>query len=291
MRLWEGKAPNQQGDSADDIPTLQIFRPDKAADGSAIIVFPGGAYKHLAAHESDPVARRLTQTGVTGFVLRYRRSPVHAPDAAARRRPRHPHRPRRAKEWQLDPNRIGVLGFSAGGHLAATISTKFDDGDAKAADPIDRVSSRPDVAVLCYPVITFTEVSAHTGSAEEPARRERDAEDDRAYCRPSVTSRRARRPRFCFTPMADAGVPVENSLLYAAALRREQGPVRDAHLRTGPARRGAGGERSGAANVADAAGRLAGDAPLRLGGQDRDDGAGDAAFVILRGTSGLRGWP
>ena len=223
MRLWEGKAPNQKGEGPDDVPTLQIFRPATAPDGSAIIVFPGGGYAHLAAHEGEPVARRLGDSGVTGFVLRYRRAPYRHPtpllDAARAVRTVRA----RAKEWQLDPTRIGVLGFSAGGHLATTISTKFDDGDPNAADPIDRVSSRPDVSVLCYPVITFSEVSAHTGSRAnllgENAKQEMI---DLLSAERHVTPRTP--PAFLFHTMADAGVPVENSLLYAAALRKAKVP-------------------------------------------------------------------
>ncbi|MEA2708415.1 MAG: hypothetical protein QOF78_1016 [Phycisphaerales bacterium] len=222
MRLWDGKAPNQKGDAPDDIPTLQIFRPANP-DGSAIIVFPGGGYANLAPHESDPVARRWNRNGVTGFVLRYRRAPHRHPtpllDAARAVRTVRA----RAKEWELDPTRIGVLGFSAGGHLAATISTKFDDGDPNAADPIDRVSSRPDVSVLCYPVITFTEVSAHTGSrknllGENPPRELVELLSAERHVTPRTP------PAFLFHTVADPGVPVENSLLYAAALRQNKVP-------------------------------------------------------------------
>jgi acetyl esterase/lipase len=223
MRLWEGQAPNQKGDGPDDIPTLQIIRPEKDPDGSAIIVCPGGGYTHLAPHEGEPVARHLNQTGVTGFVLRYRRAPYKHPtpllDAARAIRTVRA----RAKEWQLDPTRIGILGFSAGGHLAATISTKFDDGDATAADPIDRVSSRPDVSVLCYPVITFTEVSAHTGSRKNLLGENPPAElVEQLSAERHVTPRTP--PTFLFHTMADPGVPVENSLLYAAALRANKIP-------------------------------------------------------------------
>ena len=223
MRLWEGKAPNQKGDGPDDVPTLQMFPPAKKADGSAVIVFPGGAYRSLAAHESDPVARRLGERGVTGFVLRYRRTPYHHPtpllDAARAVRTVRA----RAKEWSLDPTRIGVLGFSAGGHLAATISTKFDDGDPNAADPIDRVSSRPDVSVLCYPVVTFSEVSAHTGSRKNLLGENAPQEMiDLLSAERHVSPRTP--PAFLFHTMADAGVPVENSLLYAAALRKHKVP-------------------------------------------------------------------
>src|SRR5688572_4237728 len=222
MRLWEGKAPNQQGDAPGDVPTLQMFRP-ASHDGSAVIVFPGGGYVRLAPHEGEPVARRFGERGVTGFVLKYRHAPYKHPtpllDAGRAVRTVRA----RAKEWELDPNRIGVLGFSAGGHLAATISTKFDDGDPNAPDPIDRVTSRPDVSVLCYPVVTFTEVSAHAGSrknllGENPAREMVELLSAERHVTPRTP------PAFLFHTVADASVPVENSLLYAAALRKAKVP-------------------------------------------------------------------
>ena len=219
MRLWEGKAPNQQGDAPDDVPTIQMFKPDRP-DGSAIVVCPGGAYAMLAPHEADPVARRWTGNGVTGFVLRYRHSPKYrhpTPLLDAARAIRTVRA--RAKEWQLDPNRIGVLGFSAGGHLAATISTKFDDGDPAASDPIDRVSSRPDVSVLCYPVITFTEAAAHKGSIRNLLGENAPKElVELMSPERQVTARTP--PAFLFHTEEDEGVSVENSLLYAAALRK-----------------------------------------------------------------------
>lgn len=200
-----------------------MFDPPQGADGSAIIVLPGGAYNRLGPRESGPVAQRLNEAGVTAFVLRYRRRPYRYPtpvlDAARAVRTVRA----RAREWQLDRTRAGVLGFSAGGHLSATISMTFDDGNPDSPDPIDHVSSRPDVSVLCYPVITFTGAAAHTGSrgnllgraapqemlellSAQPARYAADAAD------------------LLFHTVADPGVSVENSLLYAAALRQHNVP-------------------------------------------------------------------
>jgi acetyl esterase/lipase len=134
MRLWKGRAPDQHGDGPDDIPTLRMFDPPQGADGSAFIVLPGGAYNRLRPRESGPVAQRLNEAGVTAFVLRYRRRPYRYPtpvlDAARAVRTVRT----RAREWQLDRTRAGVLGFSAGG--------------SRLPDPIDHVSSRPDVSVL-----------------------------------------------------------------------------------------------------------------------------------------------
>jgi acetyl esterase/lipase len=223
MRLWEGKAPNQQGDSPADIPTITRVRPDKNADGSAIIVCPGGAYMRLGDHEGVPVAQRLNETGITGFVLRYRYKPYRHPTplldvARAIRTVR-----ARAKEWELDPTRIGVLGFSAGGHLSATVSTKFDDGDPKAADPIDRVSSRPDVAVLCYPVITFSEPSAYMPGGKNLLGDDATKEQFALLSAERHVSPRTP-PTFLWHTVDDDLVDVENSFLYATALRKHKVP-------------------------------------------------------------------
>src|SRR5204862_3028506 len=138
--------------------------PKEKATGAAIIVCPGGGYTHLAEHEGRPVAEWLNTIGVTAFVLKYRLGPrYHHPaplqDAARAIRTVRA----RASEWNLDPERIGVLGFSAGGHVASTIATHFDAGKADAADPLERVSSRPSVAILIYPVITMGD-KTHPGS-------------------------------------------------------------------------------------------------------------------------------
>jgi acetyl esterase/lipase len=164
IRLWTGRAPQAVGDEAQDVPTLTVYRP-ASPDGSAIVICPGGGYGHLAAHEAEPPARWLNSLGVTAFVLKYRLGPRYqhpAPMLDAARAIRFVRA--NAQQWNLDPKRIGILGFSAGGHLSATISTHFDDGDASAADPIDRVSSRPDLAILLYPVITLADPWAHAGS-------------------------------------------------------------------------------------------------------------------------------
>ncbi|MBN1126595.1 MAG: alpha/beta hydrolase [Sedimentisphaerales bacterium] len=147
-------------------PTLTIYLPAKEkATGAAIVICPGGAYWLLAMdHEGHEVARWLNSIGVAGIIVKYRhkdfKHPVPMLDAQrAIRTVRF-----RAREWNIDPKRIGILGFSAGGHLASTAATHFDSGKSEAADPIERVSCRPDFAVLVYPVITFTKDTMHRGS-------------------------------------------------------------------------------------------------------------------------------
>jgi len=170
----------------------------------------------------EPIARWLNTLGVSACVLDYRvrpyRHPIPLGDAQrAIRTVRH-----RAKAWRMDPKRVGILGFSAGGHLAGSAATLFDAGDPQAADPVDRHSCRPDAAVLCYPVLTFGEFR-HDGSMRnllgpqpDPALRERLSLEK------SVTAKNP--PTFLWHTSDDPVVPVENSLLFAAALRKHQVP-------------------------------------------------------------------
>src|SRR5215208_1239333 len=159
--LWPQGAPGALGKEPADVPTLTPYpAPKERATGAAIVVCPGGGYQHLADHEGRPVAEWLNSVGVTAFVLKYRlgpryRHPSMSQDAArAIRLVR-----ARAAEWGLDAGRVGILGFSAGGHLASTAGTHFDAGKPDAADPVERVSSRPSLMILIYPVITMREKS------------------------------------------------------------------------------------------------------------------------------------
>ena len=156
--LWTGDAPGASGKEDKDIPTLTPYWPDATkATGAAVVVCPGGGYNQLAPHEGEPFAKYLNDLGITAFVLKYRlvkdgyKLPVILKDAARSIRTVRAN----AKEWSLDPQRIGIMGSSAGGHLSATLSTRFDKGNAESTDAIDRVSSRPDVAILCYAFILF----------------------------------------------------------------------------------------------------------------------------------------
>ena len=236
-RLWKDKAPGALGDEAADVPSMKLYRPEKP-DGSVIIVCPGGGYQHLANHEGEPIAHWLNSSGITAFVLTYRLGPrYHHPVmlmdvSRAIRTVRH-----RAKELELDGNRIGVIGFSAGGHLAATVSTIFDSDDRNTQDPIDRETARPDVAVLCYPVVTLEGVSAHLGSRKALLGENPPAElVDHLCADKNVTPHTP--PTFLFHTVADAGVPVENSMQYAAALRKA-GVAFEAHFFQ-PGRHGVG---------------------------------------------------
>src|SRR5215831_4723623 len=154
--LWADGAPGALGAADEDIPTITPYlAPAARAVGTAVIVCPGGSYLHLSMEkEGSDVARWWNSLGVTAFVLKYRLGPKyhHPIELGDAQRAIRTVRAR-AEEWHLAPDRIGIMGFSAGGHLASTASTHFDAGSAAAPDPIERMSSRPDFAILGYPVI------------------------------------------------------------------------------------------------------------------------------------------
>src|SRR6266446_7052526 len=213
--LWPSGAPGALGKEPNDIPTLTSYlASEEKATGAAVIVCPGGGYTHLADHEGRPVAEWLNTLGISAFVLKYRLGPrYHHPapleDAARAIRTVRA----RATEWHIDPKRIGILGFSAGGHVASTIGTHFDSGKPDAFDPIERVSSRPDLMILIYPVITMREF-AHAGS-----RRMLLGENPLAnlvvWLSNEAQVTKETPPAFLVHTSNDPTVPVENSLQFA----------------------------------------------------------------------------
>jgi acetyl esterase/lipase len=152
-------------------PDIAVFLPSKKnATGEAVIVCPGGGYSILAYDwEGSDIARWLNSRGITAFVLKYR-LPLSKSNIVPHKSPlMDAQRAMRlvrfnAEKWNIDPGKIGIMGFSAGGHLASTLSTHFDGGDPVSSDPVERMSCRPDFSVLVYPVITFTEEFQHSGS-------------------------------------------------------------------------------------------------------------------------------
>jgi acetyl esterase/lipase len=228
--LWPAGAPGALGGTSNDLPTLTPYLPDPAkATGSALVICPGGAYAHLAPHEGNDYALWLNQHGVTCFVLKYRlgskgyRHPAMLQDAArAVRLVRS-----RAAEWKIDPKRVGIMGSSAGGHLASTLMTHFDPGQPDATDPIERQSSRPDIGILCYPVITMGEY-AHQGSKANLLGTNPPPELVQLLSNElQVTTNTP--PCFIWTTGEDKTVPMDNTLLFAAALRKNQVPF-DLHV-------------------------------------------------------------
>ena len=226
--LWRNGAPGAKGDAEGDKPTISIYLPEEGkATGAAIVVCPGGGYGHLAVdHEGRQVGEWLNSLGVTAFVLKYRHSangyrhPIPLQDAQRAIRTVRA----RAAEWKLDPKQIGILGFSAGGHLASTTGTHFDAGKSDANDPIERVSSRPDLMVLVYPVISFTSEYTHKGSrknllGDNPDEKLVQSLSNDTQVTPDTP------PTFLMHTSADTAVPPENSVLFYLALRKANVPA------------------------------------------------------------------
>jgi acetyl esterase/lipase len=234
--LWEGKAPGAQGTAAEDIPTLTIYMPPVTTGPmTAVIVAPGGGYRTLSMNKEGRLpANYLNTIGVAAFLLKYRLGPKyqHPIELGDVQRAIRTVRAR-AAEWHIDPARVGVMGFSAGGHLASTASTHFDGGNATASDPIDRASSRPDFAILGYPVITLTESWTHQGSKTMLLGEKADP----ALARGLSTNTRVTAqtpPTFLFHTNADTAVPVENSVHYFLALRKAGVPAEMHIFKDGP---------------------------------------------------------
>ena len=247
--LWPDGAPGAKGDQPQDKPMLIIHLPpaDKA-NGVAVVVCPGGGYGHLAMdHEGQQIADWFNSFGVAAFICDYRHRgkgyghPAPLMDAQQAIRTARA----RAKEFRLDPKHIGIMGFSAGGHLASTAGTHFDAGDAESADPIARVSSRPDFMILCYPVIAFDEPFSHRGS-----QRNLLGENPEAALVRSLSNEKQITPEtpptFLFHTDEDKGVPAENSVMFYLALRRAGVPAEMHIYRVGRHGLGLAGETPGA---------------------------------------------
>jgi acetyl esterase/lipase len=228
--LWPEGAPGALGKEDKDIPTLTAYLPDEArATGAAIVICPGGGYGGLAQHEGRDYALYLNAYGVAGFVLKYRlgsagyRHPVMLHDAArAVRLVR-----ARAGQWKIDPKRVGIMGSSAGGHLASTLLTHFDAGKPDAADVVDRQSSRPDLGVLCYAVISMGP-NTHQGSKNNLLGKDPSPELVQLLSNELQVTKETP-PCFVWHTWEDQAVKLENSLDFAAALQRH-GVAFDLHV-------------------------------------------------------------
>ncbi len=224
--LWPDGAPGAQGSEDVDKPTLTPFLvPAGRGTGTAVIVCPGGGYAHLATDkEGNEIARWLNSLGVSAFVLKYRLGPKyhHPIELGDAQRAIRTVRTK-AAEYRVMPDRIGIMGFSAGGHLASSAGTHFDAGNSSAPDPIDRASSRPDFMVLCYPVISFGQY-AHRGSLQMLLGDHPDPKLVELMSNElQVTAQTP--PTFLFHTTEDRTVPVENSVLFYLALRKAGVPA------------------------------------------------------------------
>ena len=220
LLLWPGGAPGAAGSEPVDKPKITVYRaPADKATGAGVVVCPGGGYWLVASdHEGKQVAEWLNGLGVSAFVLQYRLGPRYRHPAPLQDA-QHALRLVRAKarDFGVDPGRLGILGFSAGGHLASTAGTHFDAGRAGDADPVERESSRPDFMVLAYPVISLVSPFTHKGSLENLIGKDAD----RSLVEGLSNERQVTKdtpPTFLFHTSDDPSVPVENSIVFYEAL-------------------------------------------------------------------------
>lgn len=233
--LWPNGAPGAVGKAETDIPAVSIYLPAANPTGTLVVVAPGGGYQHLAMdHEGLQVAQWLNAHGVAAVVLRYRLGPTyHYPielqDAQRALRFARAHAP----EWGVQPNHVGMWGFSAGGHLASMAGTHYDSGTASASDIIERQSSRPDFLILAYPVISFQPGILHSGSKKYLLGDSPDpALVDLLSNEKQVTAQTP--PSFLFHTADDPVVPVANSIVFFEALQKNKVPAELHIFRHGP---------------------------------------------------------
>ncbi|MDE0558643.1 alpha/beta hydrolase [Algoriphagus sp. NF] len=238
MPLWEGTPPLQKEMDLKEeaiqegilrisnvqTPTIEVYLPNKQiATGKAVLIFPGGGYGILAYDwEGTDFAKWLNSQGIAGIVVKYRlpiskslTNPKEVPllDAQrALRLVRH-----QAEEWNIDPNQIGIMGFSAGGHLASTLSTQFDHSIDREMDEIDQLSARPDFSILVYPVITFNDRFTHGGSKRNLLGENPDPDLVTRFSNELNVDENTP-PTFLIHAQDDQAVPLENSTLYYQAL-------------------------------------------------------------------------
>lgn len=220
--LWNGRASLGEGRVEDKEVWITVYRPAKA-NGTAIVICPGGGYGgHAIQPEGHGIAAWLNRHGITGVVLEYRlpagRHQVPLLDAQRAIRTVRAN----AKEWDIDPARIGIMGFSAGGHLASTAATHFDGGNPKAADSVDRVSCRPDFAILIYPVITMGE-KTHAGSKRNLLGKDPSPQLVELFSNEKQVTAKTP-PTFLAHAKDDGPVPPINSQLFYDALQAHQVP-------------------------------------------------------------------
>jgi len=244
--LWPaGKVPNYQktdevekSESTDIVriskvqsPEIAVFLPAKKnSTGQAIIICPGGGYAYLAYNwEGTDVAKLLNAKGITAIVLKYRLpnsksnvTPNLSPLMDAKRAMRMVRA--NADKWGVKKNNIGIMGFSAGGHLASTLATHFDDGDKNSKDSIEQQSSRPDFAVLVYPVISMDKKITHMGSHNNLVGENADTALSNLYSNELQVTKQTP-PTFLLHATDDKAVPVENSLRFYKALKDNDVPV------------------------------------------------------------------
>lgn len=242
--LWPQGAPGAVGSEELDQPSLTIYpAPADKANGMALLVCPGGGYRGLAVdHEGKQIAEWINSLGGTAFVLRYRLAPRYQHPAPLNDVQRAIRTIRaRADEWKIDPQRLAIIGFSAGGHLASTAITHFDAGKADDADPIERQSSRPNYAILGYPVIAMATEYAHKGSRDNLFGPNPDPKLVEEYSNERKVTPETP-PTFLLHTTTDTAVVPENSILFYSALRKAGVPAELHIYANGPHGVGLGGK-------------------------------------------------
>lgn len=224
ISLWQGQPASHTGTANEGCPSITPYLLEGEGVFPVVLVCPGGGYVVRAEHEAEPIARWLNSIGVSAIVVNYRvapnRHPIPLQDVQRAIRLVRYH----AEEWRLDGNRLGVLGFSAGGHLAATASTHFDDGDESSTDAVERRSSRPDYTILCYAVTSLNHEGVAQNLLGEAPNEELLAELSNER---HVTDRTP--PAFIWHTADDEAVPVHHALDFASALSRHDIPF-DLHV-------------------------------------------------------------
>jgi len=210
IMLWECEAPYTKESPEQEQPSIKAF-PVEGARG-AVVVLPGGGYSHKAAHEGDPIARMLNSQGIAAYVLDYRVKPCHreAPLSDAKRAIR--------LVRSFGYEKVGILGFSAGGNLCCCAGTLYDLGNPESEDPIERISSRPDAFVPCYAVSSFMEPYAHMGSRKNLMGDEWENNELAKRYSAELNVTEDTPPAFIWHTAADQAVPVQNSMNLANAL-------------------------------------------------------------------------
>ena len=230
--LWGDAIPGPVSAEKDNIPTLTTYLPEKGkGNGTAVVVCPGGGYSGRATgHKGKEIADWLTARGVTAFVLKYRtageskiKPPLEPGPMLDVQRAIRTVRAN-AKDLGIDPKKIGVWGFSAGGHLASTAATHYDDGKPDAADAIERQSSRPDFAILSYPVISMETGVTHGGSRNNLLGANPDPKLVEFYSNDKQVTAKTP-PTFLFHTVEDKAVLIENSRRFKAACEKNKVPV------------------------------------------------------------------
>jgi acetyl esterase/lipase len=229
--LWRDGAPDAKGDSVIDKPTLTVFLPDQQdTTKTGIVIFPGGGYSHLAMEkEGYKVARWFNSLGIAAFVVKYRLGMrYHHPSQLMDGKRAMQMVRKNSQKWHVNPDRIGIMGFSAGGHLASTVGTHFDTGNPNASDPLEKYSSRPDFMILIYPVITMKKDFTHMGSRTNLLGVDPDSSLVQNLSNETQVTPQTP-PTFLVHTSNDSGVPVSNSVQFYTALR-EAGVAAEMHV-------------------------------------------------------------